>query len=68
MENKTIGEILIELRLNKGKSRAEVASDLGISKSAIAMYELGKRIPKDDVKIKFAKYYGKSVATIFFAR
>ena len=68
MENRTIGEILLELRLNKGKSRAEVASDLGISKSAIAMYELGKRIPKDDVKIKFAKYYGKSVATIFFAR
>ena len=68
MESKTIGEILMELRRNKGKSRAEVASDLGISKSAVAMYELGKRIPKDEIKVKFAKYYGKSVATIFFAR
>ena len=68
MDIKTIGDTLTELRIAKGKTRAEVAKAIGVSKSAIAMYERNERIPKDDTKIKFAKYYGKSVASIFFAR
>ena len=68
MENKSIGEILTDLRISKGKSRAEVALAVGVSKSAIAMYELGERVPRDDVKVKLAKYFGKSVSTIFFAK
>lgn len=68
MESKTIGEILSKLRIAKGKSRAEVAKAIGVSVSAVAMYELGERIPRDDVKVKIAKYFGKSVSTIFFAK
>jgi len=30
------------------------------------MYENGKRIPKDDIKITLAKYYGSTVEAIFF--
>jgi hypothetical protein len=29
------------------------------------MYEIGKRIPCDEIKIKIAKYYKKSVQYIF---
>lgn len=64
MDRKKIAKKLIELRGDK--SRAEVAKALNISLSAIAMYENGERIPRDEVKIAIADYYGVSVADIFF--
>lgn len=64
MKKKSIGNILRELRGNK--SRAEVANAVGVSTSAIAMYERGERIPRDDVKVRFAEYFKKPVAYIFF--
>jgi transcriptional regulator with XRE-family HTH domain len=64
MNKKAIGETLRELRGNL--SPAMVSENLGISKSALYMYERGERIPRDEVKIKIAKLYGKSVTSIFF--
>lgn len=65
MDNKLIAQRLIELRGNK--KRETVAKACGISVSALAMYEQGERIPRDDIKIKLAKYYNRSVNFIFFA-
>lgn len=65
MEPKIIGRKLKELRGNR--KITDVARDLGISKSAISMYEAGARVPKDSVKAKLAKYFGVSVESIFFA-
>lgn len=62
MEN--VAERLIRLRGKK--SRREVASAVGVSVSTISMYENGERIPRDDIKIRLAKYYGKTVQEIFF--
>lgn len=59
-----IAEKLIALRGKK--SRKEVAKALGLSISAISMYENGERIPRDSIKIKIANYYNKSVQEIFF--
>lgn len=59
-----IAEKLVKLRGNK--SREEVANAVGVSVSAISMYENGERIPRDDIKIKIAEYYQKSVQEIFF--
>ena len=67
MNGKHIGEILIELRTKKGKTVTEAAKDLDISTSALSMYENGERIPRDNIKIRIANYYDKSVASIFFA-
>lgn len=53
-------------KLRGNRSRDEVAKAIGVSVSAIAMYENGERIPRDGIKIKFAKYYQKSVQEIFF--
>ena len=64
MDTRKIAEKLIVLR--NGRSREEVAKALGISVSALAMYEQGQRIPRDSIKVKIAKYYGKSVGYIFF--
>lgn len=64
MDGKVVGQKLIDLRANK--PREQVASDLGVSLSALAMYERGERIPRDEIKIKIANYYKKSVQEIFF--
>ncbi len=55
---------LVLLRGNK--TQDEVAKDLGISKSALCMYETGKRVPRDPLKARIAKYYKKSIVYIFF--
>jgi transcriptional regulator with XRE-family HTH domain len=64
MDAKAIGTKLAGLR--KDISREEVAAQLGISVSALAMYEQGNRIPRDEIKLKIAQYYGLSVQEIFF--
>ena len=46
--------------------RETVAKALGISVSAIAMYENGARIPRDEVKVKLANYYKTSVQALFY--
>ena len=64
MNSDVIAQRLVELRGTK--SRESVAKAVGVSVSAISMYENGERIPRDDVKIRFAEYYQKSVQEIFF--
>lgn len=67
MRDNKYSDILVKLRTEKGKSRSEVAKAIGVTRSAIAMYERGERTPKDEIKRKLAKFYGKSVAFIFYA-
>ena len=50
MDQKEMGRRLRELRGER--TIKEAAADLGISVSALNMYELGERIPRDEVKIK----------------
>lgn len=61
---KGFGKKLQDLRA--GKSRKEVADAVGISLSALTMYELEERIPRDEYKIKLASYYGVSIEWLFF--
>lgn len=65
MDNKAIAQRLIELRGDR--SQKTVADACGISTSALAMYEQGNRIPRDDIKLKLSKYYKRSVNYIFFS-
>lgn len=64
MDAKAIGARLKELR--GSRSLTEVAAALGISVSALSMYENGERIPRDNVKIRLAEYYKKPIHKIFF--
>lgn len=59
-----MAEKLVALRGNR--TIEKVASDIGISKSALSMYENGNRIPKDEIKLKLANYYDQSIAFLFF--
>ena len=59
-----IGRKLIALR---GKlTQEKVASDCGISTSALAMYELGRRVPRDEIKVVLARYFNTTVEALFF--
>lgn len=63
MERKKVGKKLRKLR--GFRSIKEVTDAIGISASALSMYERGERTPCDTVKVKLAEYY-KVPVTIFF--
>lgn len=65
MDRKEMAKKLIELRGDRRPE--EVALGVGVSASSILMYERGERVPKDDVKVAFSRYYGVPVGEIFFA-
>lgn len=65
MSHTEIGDTLRKLRGKK--RRADVAMNIGVSISALAMYERGERIPRDEIKLRIAQFYGKSVQEIFFS-
>ncbi len=55
------------LRLRGMRSQEEVAAALGIRQSTLAMYERGARMPRDEIKLALARYYGCSVEDLFFS-
>jgi len=64
IDTQKMAEKLVELRA--GRSQAEVAEALGISVSALSMYEQGQRVPRDEIKVRIANYYNVSIPSIFF--
>ena len=64
LDMKASAKMLIELRGQK--SQKEVADAIGISVSALSMYENGERIPRDNIKVRLANYYNKAIGDIFF--
>ena len=64
LDREAIGQRLITLRGNR--TQDEVAKAIGISKSALCMYESGERIPRDQIKMRIARFYNRSVPFIFF--
>lgn len=57
-----------KLRALRGdKTQKKVAEDLGITKSALAMYERDERVPRDEIKVRIAEYYGETVQFLFFS-
>lgn len=58
------GERLVKLRGKR--TQQEVADALEISVSAVGMYEREERIPRDELKLKMAKYFNRTVQYIFF--
>ena len=64
MDVKKNGE---RLRAARGeKTQADVAKELDITASAIAMYESGVRTPRDEIKEKMPNYYKKPVGYLFY--
>lgn len=64
VDKQSISKQLIKLR--GPRSREEVAKALGISVSALQMYENSQRIPRDEIKVKIARFYQKDIQQIFY--
>lgn len=59
-----VGNRLRNLRGNK--TVKEVSEALNISTSALTMYETGKRMPRDEIKVLLAQFYHTSIEALFF--
>ncbi len=61
MINTTFGELLRELRLEKGLSQTELAKQLGVGKSIISSWELNQSDPSFTNAIKIARLFDVSL-------
>ena len=62
--NARMGE---RLKLLRGsRTLSEVAEACDITVSALANYEAGARVPRDEVKARIANYYSTTVNELFF--
>lgn len=57
MEILNFGELLKELRSKSGLTQAQLASQMGVSKSLISFYELQERVPSPSVLIKLSAIF-----------
>lgn len=57
---KNFGKRLKVLRLNRGYTQAQLAVELGISASAVGMYEQEHRIPGWDMLVKISRLFSVS--------
>lgn len=58
-------DIILKLRTEKGLSQEALASELGMSKSTVAMWETGKRFPSPDVYETLADYFNVDMDYIY---
>lgn len=65
MDSKKIGERLQKLR--GSRTQKEIAEAVGVTPMAISLYESGERIPRDEIKVRLANYYKRTVNFIFFS-
>lgn len=63
-DKSVVGERLRALR--GSRTQKEVAEALGVTMMAISLYESGERMPRDEIKVKLANYYKKSVTSLFY--
>ena len=63
-----IGKRIREMRIQREMMAEDLGKELGTSSSAINMYECGQRIPRDEIKIKIAEFFGVPVESIFYPK
>lgn len=54
------GERIVQLRKEKGLTQTQLASELGITRSALSLYEIEKREPDTNTLIEISSYFGVS--------
>lgn len=66
IDRKIIAERLRNLRTEANESKEQVAVAIGVTAQAISNYEIGIRVPSDDLKCKLADHYNQTVQSIFY--
>lgn len=59
-----VSERLLRIRTLRGETQEQVAEAIGISYVSLSRYETGQRMPKMNILMKLAEYYGVSVDEI----
>lgn len=62
----TIGKRISSLREQLNYSSEQFCEMVGISRSALSMYETGQRVPRDEIKVKIARCLNTSIESLFF--
>lgn len=57
--------VFLSLRNNKKLSQEKMAKELGVSKSTIAMWETGKRLPSPEVFEQIADYFNVDIDFLY---
>lgn len=63
-----IGQRIKSKREKAKISRDSFCNDVGITLSALSMYENGQRIPRDEIKVKIARVLDTSIEALFFTQ
>ncbi len=64
VDAQALGRRLAALR--GSQSLEEAALYIGVTPHALAQYEAGLRVPRDEVKLRLSRYYGLSLEQLFF--
>ncbi len=60
----TVPERLVAARGDR--TQQEVADAVGVTRSALGMYETGDRVPRDDIKVRLADFYKMPIQDLFY--
>ena len=66
VSDNSIKDNLKFLRERKKLTQTAVSKALGVNTSTYNAWETGQNIPRDEMKVKIAEFYGLSVGYIFF--
>lgn len=67
MTNKEVGEMIRTRRMARGMTQDELANAIGVTASAIGMFENGKRRPKDEVAEAIADVFNIPKWAVYFS-
>lgn len=65
MELVVTGNTVRELRLARGLSQAQLATDLDVSRQTINSIEVGRYTPSLALAVALARYFGSTVEEVF---
>lgn len=66
MTNKEVGEMIRTRRMARGMTQDELANAIGVTASAIGLFENGKRRPKDEVAEAIADVFNIPKWAVYF--
>ena len=65
MTSRDFRNIFQKLRKEKGITQDEMSKDLGVSKSTVAMWETGKRMPSPELYEQIADYFNVDIDYLY---
>ncbi len=65
-DGKVVGDRIRKKRIDLNLTQEQLAKKVDVKPSAIAMYEAGARMPRDETKKKLAELFELTIDELFF--